>query len=193
MSRIIPEEYAVTIARWPAITIGDEVHHIRAVRPLKPFSGLGEPWGGLSSWLTEEDWDFVKDGSDRPILLIGHSGGKDIVMTGLFSIPGSPNGNFPTIVPGDNSNPPDWYNPFYLSVWVDVLGLGEPSDQYWEELYAFSGSAVVSDMETKKKLLFETHPVMVFDVSMYKMLGVELPYLMAQDSFEAWLEEIRGQ
>ena len=193
MSQIIPEEFAVTIARWPAIQVEGEEYHVRAVRPLKPFSGLGEPWGGISSWLTEEDWDFVKDGSDRPILLIGRSNGKDIVMTGLFSIPDSPSGNFPTVVPGDNSNPPDWYNPFYLSVWVDVLWLGEPSDEYWEALQAFSGSEIVSAMETKKKLLFETHPVMVFDVSIYKMLGVEPPYLMVQDLFMAWLEEVRGQ
>lgn len=184
MSKIIPEEYAVTVATWSPITVDGQNHRFRAVRPIQSFADLGEL---LVFWFDDqEQWDS-EEGDGHTLLLIENTEeAGDVILGAFFSRLGESQSVFPQPpqrVSTAEDEPEIWADPYIVSIWVDVLGLP-----------LTSLSASVSNYEG---IDFDRaiggghppmHPVLLPGAEIYTMLGVRPPWSQTLETFLAWLE-----
>lgn len=184
MSDIFPEDRALTIATWPSYISDGEVTHLRAVVPLRSFKGLSRCY---SYWLTEKDWLDFKTVNESVIYLIENSASHGDTILGAFMYfsPNSPSCQIISNWRGRVHHMPVAHQ---VSFWISVLGqsfeidpeTGSTQSSYFPDLKDLSA-------EEQRKLL-PLDPALVYDMSIFELLGLPLPWFQDYDTFMGWVK-----
>ena len=184
MSQVIPETYAVTIATWSPAFISGKMRRFRAVRPIRSFHDLGP---NFVDWFDGDDEYYNKKGNTRTLALVQNTDEQgDRVLVAFHYLPMStPVPMITADADGNVIGPPDWSDLHVVSMWTDVLGQEFSADEFRDDLPNQWKRMRGSPFREMLK------PVIPFDVELYRLLGVDMPWMQPLDDFQAWLKEIK--